>query len=139
MPDHHQDSQEFVQALTRAEAGIHVHGLNDGLGDLSVLWERHLGDTEERVFRSIVAASPTADGLVGFFLAEHADLSARLTALAESPPSAERSQATIQIIHRLIQHVFLEARVLSPADRSGPRADADARVGAAKAHVLHDT
>ena len=91
MLDHYQDSQEFVQALTRAEAGIHVHGLNDGLGDLSALWERHVGDTEDRVFRTIVAASPTADGLVGFFLAEHADLSARLTALAESPPSAERS------------------------------------------------
>ena len=131
MPDQHQDPQDFVQALTRAEAGIHLHGLNDGLGDLRALWERHVADTEERVFRTLVAASPTADGLVGFFSAEHADLSAHLTALAESPLSAERSQATIRVIHRLIQHVFLEARVLSTGDQLGVRAGADARVGAA--------
>lgn len=131
MPDRDEDSQEFVQALTQAEAGIHLHGLNDGLGDLQTLWGRHVEDTEERVFRTLVEASPAADGLVGYFLTEHADLSARLTALAESSPSAERSQATIWLIHRLIQHVFLEARVLSPADQLGVRVGADAHAGSA--------
>lgn len=108
-----------------------MHGLNDGLGDLQTLWGRHVEDTEERVFRTLVEASPAADGLVGYFLTEHADLSARLTALAESSPSAERSQATIWLIHRLIQHVFLEARVLSPADQLGVRVGADAHAGSA--------
>ena len=120
-----------MRALTQAEAGIHSHGLNDGLDDLQSLWARHVEYTEERVFRTLVAVSPSAGGLVGFFLAEHADLSARLTALAESSPSAERSQATIRLIHRLIQHVFLEARVLSPADQFGARAVADAHAGTA--------
>jgi hypothetical protein len=130
MLDHYQDSQDFIQALTRAEAGIYSRGLNDGLGDLRILWERHVGDTEDRVFRTLVAEGPAADGLVGFFLAEHADLSTRLTALTNTSPSAERSQATIRLIHRLIQHVYLEARVLSPSGRSGAKAGADTHVGA---------
>jgi hemerythrin HHE cation binding domain-containing protein len=135
MRHHNPDAQNFVQALTRAEAAIHLHGLNDGLGDLRTLWEQHVEDTEEGVFPALIAASPTADGLVGFFLAEHADLSARLTALTECPPSGERSQASIQLIHRLIQHVFLEARVLPSADQLGTRAGVDAGVGAASAPV----
>ena len=128
---HHQDPEDFVQSLTRAEAGIRLQGLNDGLGDLGTLWARHVRETEEYVFRALLAQSPTADGLVGFFLAEHADLSACLAALAQASPSAARLQATVQLIHRLIQHVLLEARVLAPAGAPGTLAGADAPVGAA--------
>jgi hypothetical protein len=127
----HQDPQDFVQALTRAEAGIHLHGLDDGLADLRSLWERHVGDAEEHVFRILVAECPTVDGLVGFFLAEHADLSTRLAALTEASPSTERTQAIIHLIHRLIQHVLLEARVLSHTGGRCIGASADTPVGAA--------
>ena len=131
MRNHLQDPQDFVQALTRAEAGIHLHGLDDGLADLRSLWERHVGDAEEHVFRTLVAESPTADGLVGFFLAEHADLSVRLAGLTEASPSTERAQDIIHLIQRLIQHVFLEARVLSHTGGGCVRAGADTPVGAA--------
>lgn len=128
---HYPDLHGFLQALAWAEAATRFPGWNDGLTDLRTLWERHVRDAEEHLFPSLVVASPAADRLVGFFLAEHADLTARLAALEGEPPTPDQAQAAIQLGLRLIQHILLEARVLSPEARGDIRASLDAIAGAA--------
>lgn len=130
-PPHHADLQGLLQAMTRAEAGIRLRGLDDGLADLRTLWQQHVTDVEEHVLRRMVAADASADGLAGFLLTEHADLTMRLASLSSRPASAERAQAIIALIHQLIQHVFLEARVLSAMGAEGLATAPDTSAGTA--------
>jgi len=102
----------FLRVLGQAEAGIRLHDAAGGLAHLRTLWEQHLEETEIRRFPPLLAEGPAANGLVGFFLAEHADLSARLASLERGAGTAGWAQEATQLICRLIQHVFLEARSL---------------------------
>ncbi len=93
---------------------MRLAGLTGGLTDLSLQWMQHVEMAEKHLFPSLVAQGPAADGPVGFCLAEHAALSARLADLAAGQVTPEWFRRAEELIGRLIQHVFLEARILRP-------------------------
>lgn len=110
----HPSALTVLRALTRAEEDARLNAVDGGLSDLRILWQRHVRETEAQVYHILASTSPAPDGLVGYFLAEHADLTTRLNALAGHPPSTERMHSLIQLIHRLMLHVSMEARALPP-------------------------
>ncbi len=111
-----QSALNVLRALTRAEEDARLNPLDGGLADLRILWQRHVRETEAHVYHILASTSPAPDGLVGFFLAEHADLTTRLNGLAGDPPSTDRTRSLVQLIHRLMLHVSMEARALPPMD-----------------------
>ncbi len=120
-----------LRALTRAEEDARLNAVDSGFSDLRILWQRHVREAEAHVYHILASTSPAPDGLVGFFLAEHADLTTRLNALADHPPSAERTRSLVQLIHRLMLHVSMEARALPPMDIQAAGPDLGIAPGAA--------
>ena len=108
------NAQSLLKTLAATGRAVRLAGLTGGLGDLASQWARHVEEAEERLFPHLVARGPAADGPVGFCLAEHAALSARLADLASARPTPEWLREAEMLIGRLIQHVFLEARILQP-------------------------
>jgi hemerythrin HHE cation binding domain-containing protein len=114
------NTPQLLKTLATTGRAMRLAGLTGGLADLTSQWARHVEETEQRLFPSLVARGPAADGPVGFCLAEHAALSARLANLAALRLTPEWLHEAETLIGRLIQHVFLEARVLQPLlDRAG--------------------
>jgi len=114
------NAQSLLKTLAATGRAVRLTGLTGGLADLTTQWTRHVDEAEERLFPRLVARGPAADGPVGFCLAEHAALSARLADLTTAQPTPEWLREAEMLIGRLIQHVFLEARVLQPLlDRPG--------------------
>lgn len=113
-------AQSLLETLAATGRVVRLTGLTGGLGDLASQWARHVEEAEERLFPHLVARGPAADGPVGFCLAEHAALSARLADLAAERPTPEWLREAEMLIGQLIQHVFLEERILQPLlDRTG--------------------
>ena len=110
----------LLKSLTATGRAVRLTGLTGGLADLASQWTRHVEEAEERFFPYLVARGPAADAPVGFCLAEHAALSARLADLSAAPSTPGWLREAEVLIGRLIQHIFLEARVLQPLlDRTG--------------------
>lgn len=107
-------AQSLLRTLAATGTAVRLAGLTGGMADLAAQWACHVEEAEERLFPRLVARGPAADGPVGFCLAEHAALSARLADLAAAQPTPEWLRQAEVLIGRLIQHVFLEARVLQP-------------------------
>ena len=111
---------QFLKAFAATGKAVRLTGVTGGLADLASQWTRHVEEAEERFFRRLVSRGPAADGPVGFCLAEHAALSARLAELAVARPRLEWLREAEMLIGRLIQHIFLEAQILQPLlDRTG--------------------
>lgn len=127
------DAQSLLKTLAVTGRTVRVAGLTGGMTDLAAQWARHVEEAEERLFPQLVARGSAADGPVGFCLAEHAALSARLADLAAARCGPEWPREAEALIGRLIQHVFLEARILQPLlgrTRAGYSGDGtDHRVG----------
>ena len=118
--DLHPTTRGLLSTLTATGRGVQLAGLQGGLTDLMSQWDRHVEEMESRLFPCLVAGGPAADGPVGFCLGEHAALSTRLRDLAAAPPTREWIRKAELLISRLIQHLFLEARLLRPLlDRMG--------------------
>lgn len=118
--DLHPTTRGLLSTLTATGRAVQLAGLHGGLTDLMSQWDRHVEEMESRLFPCLVAGGPAADGPVGFCLGEHAALSARLRDLAAAPPTREWMREAELLISRLIQHLFLEARLLRPLlDRMG--------------------
>ena len=126
-----QGSLNVLRALTRAEEEVRLNLVDGGLSDLRTIWHRHVRESEAHVFHILASTSPAPDGLVGFFLAEHADLTTRLNTLADDLPSTERMRALVQLIHRLMLHVSMESRALPPMTMKTPGPDLGIAPGAA--------
>jgi hypothetical protein len=107
-------AQSLLRALAETGKAIQLASLTGGLTDLTAQWVQHVEEAEGQVFQQLVADGPAADGPVGFCLAEHAALGARLAGLAGAPSSPEWLREAELLIGRLIQHLFLEARILQP-------------------------
>ncbi len=119
--DFYPTTQGLLSTLTATGRAVQLASLQGGLTDLIAQWERHVEEMECRLFPSLVAGGPAADGPVGFCLGEHAALSARLRDLAAAPPTRGWIREAELLFSRLIQHLFLEARLLRPLlDRMGP-------------------
>ena len=84
------NAQSLLKALAATGGAVRLAGLTAGLADLRSQWSRHVEEAEERLFPHLVARGPEADGPVGFCLAEHAALSARLADLAAARPTPEQ-------------------------------------------------
>jgi hypothetical protein len=108
------NAQLLLKTLAVTGGTVRLAGLTGGLADLTSRWARHVEESEERLFPHLVAQGPAADGPVGFCLAEHAALSTRLSDLAAAEPTPAWLREAEVLIGRLIQHVFLEARILRP-------------------------
>ncbi len=119
----HSSALDVLRALTRAEEVARLNAVDGGLSDLRALWLRHVRETEAHVFPILTSPAHVPDGLVGFFLTEHKDLTTRLNALAADSPSMDRTRALVQLIHRLILHVSMEARALPLTDARGSGPD----------------
>jgi Hemerythrin HHE cation binding domain len=108
------NAQSLLDILAATGRAVRLTGSTGGLADVASEWTRHVEEAEEHLFPRLVARGPAADGPVGFCLAEHAALSARLGELAATRPTPEWFREAEMLIGRLIQHVFLEARALQP-------------------------
>ncbi len=126
-----QGALNVLRALTRAEEDVRLNPVDGGLSDLRTVWRRHVRESEAHVFHILASTFPAPDGLVGFFLAEHADLTTRLNTLADDSPSTERTRSLVQLIHRLMLHVSMESRALPPMTSKAPGPDLDIAPGAA--------
>ncbi len=113
-PDPTVNDQSLLRTLAATGRAVRLASLTGGLGDLAVQWARHVEEAEDRLFPRLVAGGPAADGPVGFCLAEHAALGARLAELEAAPSTPEWFREAELLIGRLIQHLFLEARILQP-------------------------
>lgn len=119
-------AQALLHTLAATGRAVRLAGLTGGLADLTSQWARHVKEAEDLLFPRLVAGGPAADGPVGFCLAEHAALTARLAGLAAARPTPEWLREAELLIGRLIQHVFLEARILQPLlVRTAPQAAAE--------------
>lgn len=112
--DLHPTTRGLLSTLTATGRAVQLASLQGGLNDLISQWDRHVEEMENRLFPCLVAGGPAADGPVGFCLGEHAALGARLRDLAAAPPTREWMREAEVLISRLVQHLFLEARLLRP-------------------------
>lgn len=108
------NAQALLDTLAATGQAVRLASLTGGLADLEMQWARHVEEAENRLFPRLVAGGPAADGPVGFCLAEHAALGTRLAELAATRPTPEWLRQAELLIGRLIQHLFLEARILQP-------------------------
>ena len=116
------NDQSLLEILAVTGRAVRLAGVTGGLTELIAQWARHVEEAERRLFPYLVACGPAADGPVGFCLAEHAALGARLARLASTRPSPEWLGEAEVLIGRLIHHLFLEARILKPLlDRTASR------------------
>jgi len=116
----HPTTRGLLSTLTATGRAVQLASLHGGLNDLMAQWDRHVEEMESRLFPCLVAGGPAADGPVGFCLGEHAALSAHLRDLAAAPPTRAWMREAEVLISRLVQHLFLEARLLRPLlDRMG--------------------
>lgn len=120
------NAQALLHTLAATGKAVRLAGLTGGMADLASQWARHVEEAENRLFPRLVAGGPAADGPVGFCLAEHAALGARLAELSATRPTPEWLREAELLIGRLIQHLFLEARILRPLlDRAASEAATD--------------
>lgn len=120
------NAQALLRTLAATGEAMRLASLTGGLADLTSQWARHVEEEEGRLFPQLVAGGPAADGPVGFCLAEHAALGTRLATLQDARPSPEWLRQAELLIGELIQHLFLEARILQPLlDRIGSGDAAD--------------
>ncbi len=108
------NEQSLLDTLATTSKAVRLAGFTGGLADLAAEWARHVDEAELRLFPRLVARGPAADGPVGFCLAEHAALGARLADLEGAPSTPDWLQEAELLIGQLIQHLFLEARLLQP-------------------------
>lgn len=108
------NAQALLDTLASTGKAVRLASLTGGLADLELQWARHVEEAENRLFPRLVAGGPEADAPVGFCLAEHAALTARLAELAATRPTPEWFREAELLIGRLIQHLFIEARILHP-------------------------
>ena len=113
-PDSSANTQSLLRTLAATGRAVRLASLTGGLAELASQWAQHVGEAEDRLFPRLVAGGPAADGPVGFCLAEHAALGARLAELETAPSTPEWFREAELLIGRLIQHLFLEARILQP-------------------------
>ena len=120
------NTQSLLSTLAATGRAVRLASLTGGLADLASQWAQHVEEAEDRLFPRLVAGGPAADGLVGFCLAEHAALGARLAELETAPSTPEWFREAELLIGRLIQHLFLEARILQPLlERTTPADECD--------------
>lgn len=110
--DLHPTTRGLLSALTATGRAMQPASLHGRLTDLMSHWDRHVEEMESWLFPCLVAGGSAADGPVGFCLGEHTALSARLRDLAAAPPTRAWIREAELLISRLIQHLFLEARLL---------------------------
>jgi len=108
------NAQALLDALATTGRAVRLASLTGGLDDLTSQWARHVDEAEDVWFPRLVAGGPEADGPVRFCLAEHAALTARLAELPATRPTPEWLREAELLIGRLIQHLFIEARILQP-------------------------
>jgi hypothetical protein len=120
------NAQALLDSLATTGHAVRLASLTGGLDDLTSQWARHVEEAEDVWFPRLVAGGPEADGPVGFCLAEHAALTARLAELAATRPTPEWLREAELLIGRLIQHLFIEARIVQPLlDRTASEAATD--------------
>jgi len=105
---------QVLNSFAATGTAVRLTGLAGGLVEIASEWERHIEESEKRLFPRLVARGSEADGPVGFCLAEHAALSARLADLMDALPTVEWLREAEVLVGRLIHHVLLEAHVLRP-------------------------
>ncbi len=108
------DAQALVRTLATTWGEVRVAAAAGGLAELGSEWERHVRETEEHLFPRLIADGPAADAPVGFCMAEHAALNARLAMLGPAQPTSAWLREAERVIGGLVQHLFLEARILQP-------------------------
>ena len=108
------EAQALVQTLATTWGTVRVAVAAGGLVELAAEWQRHVREVEEQLFPRLIAESQAADAPVGFCMAEHAALNARLATLGSVQPTPEWLREAERIIGGLVQHLFLEARILQP-------------------------
>jgi hypothetical protein len=108
------DAQGLVRTLATTWGAVRVAAAAGGLTDLASEWHRHVREIEDHLFPCLIAAGPAADALVGFCMAEHAALNARLASLGPVQPTSAWLREAERVIGGLVQHLFLEARILQP-------------------------
>jgi iron-sulfur cluster repair protein YtfE (RIC family) len=119
------DAQALVRTLATTWGAVRVAAAAGGLAELDTEWHRHVRETEEHLFPRLIADGAAADAPVGFCMAEHAALNARLATLGPAQSTSAWLLEAERVIGGLVQHLFLEARILQPlVDRlPGPSAD----------------
>jgi len=108
------DAQALVRTLAATWGALRVAAAAGGVAELDSEWHRHVQETEEHLFPRLIADGPAADGPVGFCMAEHAALNARLAMLGPAQATAAWLREAERVIGGLVQHLFLEARILQP-------------------------
>ena len=108
------DAQALVETLATTWGTVRVAAAAGGLADLGAAWHRHVREVEESLFPHLIAKDQAADAPVGFCMAEHAALNARLASLGPAQPTPEWLREAERVIGGLVQHLFLEARILQP-------------------------
>ena len=108
------DAQALVRMLATTWGAVRVAAAAGGLTELVSEWHRHVREIEDHLFPRLIAAGPAADALVGFCMAEHAALNARLATLGPVQPTSAWLREAERVIGGLVQHLFLEARILQP-------------------------
>ncbi len=104
----------LLHTLASTGKAVRLAGVTGGFAELESQWKRHVALAEDQLFPALVAQGPAADGPVGFCLSEHAVLSARMAGLLAGAGRPDWLHEAEGLIGRLIQHIFLEARVLHP-------------------------
>jgi len=119
--DLHTNTQTLLRTLAATGQAVRQASVTAGLAELASVWAQHVAEGEDGLFPWLVASGPAADGPVGFCMAEHAVLSARLAELQDAHPNPAWLREAELLIRRLVQHLFLEARVLQPLlDETAP-------------------
>jgi hypothetical protein len=121
------NAQELLRTLAATGHAVRLASVTGGLNQLASEWARHVEEAEDHLFPRLVARGAVADGPVGFCLAEHAALSARLAGLDAAHPTPAWFREAEVLIARLVQHLFLEARILQPLLDQAARAGATDR------------
>lgn len=119
----------MLKTLAATGQAVRLASVTGGLEPLASEWARHVEEAEDQLFPRLVAGGAAADGPVGFCLAEHAALSARLAGLEAAHPTPAWFRETEVLITRLVQHLFLEARILQPLLEQTAPAGATDRAG----------
>jgi len=108
------DAQALVRMLATTWGAVRVAAAAGGLVELGSEWHRHVRETEDHLFPRLIADGPAADAPVGFCMAEHAALNARLATLGAAQPTSAWLCEAERVIGGLVQHLFVEARILQP-------------------------
>jgi hypothetical protein len=121
------NAQALVRTLAATWGAVRVAAAAGGLAELGAEWHRHVRETEEHLFPRLIADGAAADAPVGFCMAEHAALNARLAGLGPAQPTPAWLGEAERVIGGLVQHLFLEARILQPLVDRLPEPSSDIR------------